>query len=115
MIETLQNAKSSKQKAGNWEPTCIDGSGDANMRPKSTKDIAAKGELLFRKLAPSYEREYGKYLAIDVDTEKAYLADSPQAALKIAQDKNPQGSFHLVKIGFEGLYRVASYGQSLTR
>jgi len=85
------------------------------MPHKSTKDIAAKGEKLYSRVAASYARELGKYLAIDVDTEKVYLADSPQAALRAAQDNNPHGSFHLVKIGFEGLYRVASYGQCLTR
>jgi hypothetical protein len=82
---------------------------------KSVNAVAAAGERLYRKLAPSYEREYGKYLAIDVDTGKAYLASSPQDALRLAENADPAGSFHLVRIGFEGLYRVASYGQRLAR
>jgi hypothetical protein len=82
---------------------------------KSVSAVAAAGERLYRKLAPSYEREQGKYLAIDVDTGKAYLAASPQEALRLAENADPTGSFHLVRIGFEGLYRVASYGQRLAR
>jgi hypothetical protein len=85
------------------------------MRRKSVNQVAAAGERLYRKLAPSYRQESGKYLAIDVDTGKAYLAASPQDALRLAETANPTGSFHLVKIGSEGLYRVASYGQRLTR
>lgn len=85
------------------------------MRRKSVREIAAAGERLYRRMAPSYERERGKFLAIDVGTKKAYLAATPQAALKLAENANPRGSFHLVKIGFDGLYRVASYGQRLAR
>ena len=77
--------------------------------------VAAAGERLYRKLAPSYEREYGKYLAIDVDTGRAYLADSPQDALRLAESADATGSFHLVRIGYKGLYRVPSYGQRLAR
>lgn len=85
------------------------------MRHKSVREIAAAGERLYQRMAPTYEQDYGKFLAIDVDTGKAYLANSPQEALKLAENDNPQGSFHLVKIGFEGLYRVASYGQRFSR
>ena len=74
-------------------------------RRKSVSAVAAAGERLYRKLAPSYEREYGKYLAIDVDSGKAYLAASPQEALRLAEDADPTGSFHLVRIGFEGFQR----------
>ena len=86
-----------------------------NMRRKSVSEVATAGERLYRKLACSYKQEQGKYLAIDVDTGKAFLAASPQDALRLAELANPKGSFHLVKIGSEGLYRVASYGQRLAR
>jgi hypothetical protein len=85
------------------------------MPRKTVNAVAAAGERLYHKLAPFYERERGKYLAIDVDTEKAYLAASPQEALSLAEKANAHGTFHLVKIGSEGLYRVASYGQRLAR
>jgi hypothetical protein len=85
------------------------------MRRKSVREIAATGERLYRKMAPSYEKEQGKFLAIDVSTKKAYLATTPEDALRLAENENPRGSFHLVKIGFDGLYRVAGYGQRLAR
>jgi len=87
----------------------------AHKRRKSVNEVAAAGERLYRRLAPKYSQESGKYLAIDVDTKKAYLAATPQDALKLAENADPKGSFHLVKIGSDGLYRVASYGQRLTR
>ncbi|HEX8817277.1 MAG TPA: hypothetical protein VF753_17415 [Terriglobales bacterium] len=85
------------------------------MARRSVSAVAAAGERLYHRLAPSYARESGKYLAIDVDTEKAYLAASPQQALSLAEKANPRGTFHLVKIGSDGLYHVASYGQRLAR
>jgi len=84
-------------------------------RRKSVNEIAAAGERLYRRLAPAYAQQQGKYLAIDVGTGKAYLAASPQDALQLAENANPRGSFHLVKIGSDGLYRVASYGQRQPR
>lgn len=88
----------------------------STVSSKSASAIAAKGEDLYaRRFAREFEHYRGKYLAIDVDNERAYLADSPRQALALAQTTNPQGSFHIVKIGFEGLYRVASYGQRLVR
>lgn len=104
MRERSHLAKHSKTKVRRTRP-----------RRKSVNQIAAAGERLYRRLAPAYAQEEGKYLAIDVGTGKAYLAPSPQDALKLAEHANPKGSFHLVKIGSYGLYRVASYGQRLTR
>jgi hypothetical protein len=104
MRETSHSSKHTKAKLRRNRP-----------RRKSVSEVAAAGERLYRRLAPEYAREQGKYLAIDVGTGKAYLAASPQDALKLAENVNPKGSFHLVKIGSDGLYRVASYGQRLTR
>ena len=112
MIKTVPK----KPILGKRQPTCIDENRGAAMRQRSKSEIAEKGESLYRKMSSSLlPDKYGKYLAIDVDTEKVYVADSPQDAYMQARKNNLHGAIHLVRIGFDSLYRVASYGQRITR
>ena len=73
------------------------------------EEIAARGEKLYTE---RYQQQYalshpGKLLAIDVTTGgSAYLADSPEEALRTALKSNPQGFFYIVRIGFPAVYRV---------
>jgi hypothetical protein len=48
----------------------------------------------------------GKYIAIDITTEKAWVADQPEQALGAAQGANPNGFFHIIRIGSPGVFRV---------
>ncbi len=73
-------------------------------------EVALKGDKIYKE---RYQRDYelkyhGKFLAIDVTSEdgKAFLADSPEAALKTAEKDNPKGFFYLLRIGAPGVYRV---------
>lgn len=72
------------------------------------QEIADKGEALYKQRfqAEYEERHLGKYLAIDITSEEAFVADSPEQAIEAAQRKNPNGFFHLVKVGSPGVYRV---------
>ncbi len=74
---------------------------------KTPQEIAEKGEALYKnRFRAEYEEHEGRFLAIDVTLEEAFVADTPEGALEAAQRKNPQGFFHLVKIGSLGVYRV---------
>jgi len=70
--------------------------------------IADKGEKIYReKYQAKYERGHtGKYLAIDIQTEQAYLGETPEEAIQNAQAANKTGLFHTVRIGFAGVYRL---------
>lgn len=72
------------------------------------KQLAEKGEAIYKaKFQQEYERLHpGKYAAIDITTEKAYVADTPEAAVDLLQKENPQAFFHLVRIGAPGVYKV---------
>jgi hypothetical protein len=76
-----------------------------NFTPKL---LAEKGENIYKqKYQQEYERLYpGKFAAIDVETQKAYIADSPEAAVESLQKENPLAFFHLVKIGSNGVFKV---------
>lgn len=70
--------------------------------------IAKKAEEIYEaKYRKTYEkRHYGKYLAIDINEGKVYLADFPGEALNKADAANPKGVFHLMRIGFETAFHV---------
>lgn len=81
--------------------------------PYTPSIIAEKGEKLYKeKFRAEYEpTSVGKFLAIDIDSERAFLADTPEAALQDAGKASPTGSFHLVKIGSPGVFRVGYAGR----
>ncbi len=79
-------------------------------------EISATGERLYKE---RFQREYevthiGRFLAIDVTTEHAFVADTADGALQAAYQTNPKGFFYLVRIGAPGVYRVG-YTQSSGR
>jgi len=73
------------------------------------KALAGRGEHIYQeKYKGRYESEYsGKFVAIDVRTEKAYIADSAVEALEAARKDSPRGLFHLIKVGAAGAFRVS--------
>ncbi len=79
------------------------------------KAIAERGEQIYRdKYKFTYESEHsGKFVAIDVTSEDAYIADTPKEALESARQASPKGLFHLVKVGALGAFR-SSYTNNAT-
>ena len=82
-----------------------------NLSLANPKALAEAGEKLYReKFQKQLEAEVeniGKFLAIDVVAEEAYIGDSPEQALNAARQKAPTAVFHLMKIGFPGAFRVS--------
>jgi hypothetical protein len=79
------------------------------MDLSNPKAIAERGEAIYReKYKAAYEAEYlGKFVAIDVKSEHAYMGDSADEALELARKEAPTGLFHLMKIGSPGAFRVS--------
>lgn len=78
--------------------------------PLSNPKAAAElGEKIYQDLyKEQYEQEHqGKFVAIDVTSEKAYLDDAPEKVLESARKASPVGIFHLIKVGFPGAFRVS--------
>lgn len=75
------------------------------------KNLAERGEEIYRrKFKADFERRHiGKFVAIDVTGERAYLGKTPEEAFAKAKRAVPDGVFHLIKVGEPGAYRV-SYG-----
>ena len=65
-------------------------------------EISKLGSRIYAKIKDMYDpKENGKYLAIDIETEKEYLGKDGISALKLAREKNPGHHFFLQKIGFD--------------
>jgi hypothetical protein len=85
------------------------------MNPQMTnpQQVVDAGQRIYKeRYQEEYERLHaGKFVAIDVQTGNAYLADTAGAALKNGLTAQPQGVFHLIKIGSTGAFKV-SYSPS---
>jgi hypothetical protein len=74
---------------------------------KTPKQVVEAGEKIY---AERYKAQYeadqlGKYVAIDVETAKAYVGETAAEALDTARKDAPLGTFHLMKIGSAGAFR----------
>jgi len=73
------------------------------------KAIVERGEQIYKeRYKDQFEREHiGEFVAIDVITEKAYVARTPEKVLDDAKKDAPQGLFHLIQVGQAGAFRVS--------
>lgn len=72
--------------------------------------VAKKAESIYReKFQSEFEQKhFGKFVAIDVNSGDAFVADTPEDALEKAREAKPTGFFHVIKIGSEAVYRSTS-------
>jgi hypothetical protein len=67
------------------------------------REISEKGDNIYKaKYKRIYEKRYfGQYVAIDLETNEAFVAPSAAAAIQSAQNTGKEGAlFHLVRIGY---------------
>jgi hypothetical protein len=80
---------------------------DSQVLP-SLDPITEAGEQIYReRYQAQYEAShFGKYLAIDVVTGEATLADEAVDAMERAHEANPEHMLYLLKIGHRGIGRA---------
>jgi len=76
--------------------------------------IAEKGEKIYQeKLKNELEKEHkGEFVAIEVESERYFLGKSPEEALERAKNVFPNKIFHLIRIGYAGLYKVSWFADN---
>ena len=82
----------------------------APMNPFLTnpKAIAKAGEEIYNSLRAELEENHiGKFVAINVKTSTYHLGDTPEEALQEAKKADPQGLFHLIRVGFSGAFQIS--------
>jgi hypothetical protein len=77
-------------------------------QPANPHDIAQRGNAIYReKYRTVFEPKWrGRFAAIDIDSEQAFVADYPEKALSEAKRVAPDGVFYLVKIGSAGAFKT---------
>jgi hypothetical protein len=75
--------------------------------------IVKRGEEIYsQKYKKDYESRYfGKFAAIDINTEKAYISDFSGDAIASALHDSPHGIFHLIRIGFRAAHKLRGHGR----
>jgi hypothetical protein len=82
-----------------------------NVLPPSTQDIAQRGEAIYeKKYRADFEKKFhGRFAAINVQNEDATLADSSEEAIRMALEKDPNGLFHLIRVGHKAAFEAGWY------
>lgn len=73
----------------------------AAMETLDAHSIAKHGTDIYqRRFRADFERlHHGKFVAIDIKSSEAYVADSPDTALAQARKASPDGIFYLLRVG----------------
>lgn len=87
-----------------------------NAQFSDPRAVANEGERIYlQKYKAEYEAQHqGKFVAIDVRSEQAFLGDTPEQALEQARKQAPSGLFHLMKVGSLGAFRVSYTSDGLS-
>jgi len=79
-----------------------------NKNILSLQEISRKGQEIYDELKEGLESKYkGKYIAIEIESKHYEIGDTPLEAIDNAEKKYPNKLFHLIRIGFPGLYTVS--------
>jgi len=72
------------------------------IKKSDIQKIAEEGAKIYEQIKVKYDpKEKGKFLAIDIDSKKAYLGNTSAEALELARQNHPNKVFYVVKIGFD--------------
>lgn len=84
------------------------------IKKADIQKIAEEGAKIYEQIKVNYDpKERGKFLAIDIESKKAYLGNTSAEALELARQNHPNKVFYVVKIGFEVAETMAqSFAQS---
>ncbi len=82
-------------------------------KPKtpSFDEIARRGEAIYtEKYRIELEKSSnGKFVAINISSGDATLADTGEDAIRLALEKDPTGLFHLVRVGHKAAFEAGWY------
>ena len=84
-----------------------------NAKTEEAALTAARAEEVYERLyRQEYERDRnGQFVVIDVDSEKAYVSDTPESAFQLAIEDSPSGDFFLLRVGAPAAFRTSYVGQ----
>jgi hypothetical protein len=77
----------------------------------SSRYIAERGEAIYaeRYRAELEEKSHGRFVAIHIVSGEATLGDTGEEALRVALEKEPDGFFHLIRVGHKAAFEAGWY------
>lgn len=77
----------------------------------STREIAELGKAIYKaKWEESLTKTSpGMFVAINIRTEEADVADTPEEAIRLAEKRDPDGYFHLIRVGYKAAFAAGWY------
>jgi hypothetical protein len=77
----------------------------------SFHEIAERGEAIYSEKyrAEMEKSSNGKFVAINISNGEATLADTGEGAIRLALEKDPNGLFHLVRVGHKAAFEAGWY------
>lgn len=83
---------------------------NALLKNINIQEIADKGTQIYKQIKSNYEpRENGRFLAIEIESGNAYLADTSAEAIVKAKENYPDKLFYLVKVGYDTAETLSEY------
>jgi hypothetical protein len=82
-----------------------------NSANLSTREIAERGKAIYEEKWEEklIKTSVGKFVAINIRTGEADVADTSEEAIRLAEKKDPQGYFHLIRIGHKAAFAAGWY------
>ncbi|MBI3818864.1 MAG: hypothetical protein HY286_09265 [Planctomycetes bacterium] len=78
------------------------GNNEDVLKTTNIQKIVDEGSKIYDQIKVQYDpKEKGKFLAIEVESQKAYLGTTSAEALAAARDAHPNKVFYVVKIGYD--------------
>ena len=75
------------------------------LAAESLTVITHEGRVILDQVTLKVTR--GEFVAIGIDTKHYYLGNNPEEALQTARAAEPNGVFHLIRVGFPGAFRIS--------
>ncbi|HCP08358.1 MAG TPA: hypothetical protein DIT25_00990 [Candidatus Moranbacteria bacterium] len=80
----------------------MDANNEDLIKKSDIQKIASEGTQIYEQIKANYDpKEKGKFLAIEIESKKAYLGNTSAEALELARENHPSKLFYVVKIGFD--------------
>lgn len=78
-------------------------------------EIAQKGMKIYQKISKRVEKGHlGDFIAIEVESEKYFLGQTPVEAIEKAKKHFPNKIFYLMKVGFPAAITFSGYQRPLS-
>lgn len=85
------------------------------LEPVDIHQLSEEGKKIYQELKDNLEMKHkGEYLAIEVETGDYFIGRTIEEAGKKAREKYPNKIFHLIKIGYPGVFNLSTFASSQT-